>query len=457
MKPTAHALVLSTLLLPTIALSQQTGGQTGGAGGAQPTPTGNGAIFFHPDGTSSGHWDAVRLLHYGPDGSLNWDRLSAMAPYRGHLTDQLTGTSNAGAVIHATGTRAYSGSFGLDEAGNEIVSADGTTNTIMETAVTAGLGTALVQSGSLIEPGSAAFVAEAAARSDYEEIALEVVESGVDVMLGAGEEWLLPEGTEGRFGPGARADGRNLIQELEQNGYRLVYTREELLALPEDAERVFGVFNVEDTFYDRPEEELRAEGLPNYIGTAPTVGEMIDFALGRISQNEDGFLLVAEEEGTDNFCNNGNASGCLEALKRADDAFGTIATFIEGNPNTFMVTTSDSNAGGMQVVDAVDEEDEPFERVPATAENGAPLDGVDGTYTAPFTAAPDAQGNAYPFAVAWSTYDDVGSGVIARAHGLNAAELVPTSGIANTDIYRVLYRTLFGELPQTPAPEAGGE
>lgn len=436
-------LPLISALAFNAALAQQTGGAP-----AQPTPTGNGAIFFHPDGTSAGHWDAVRLLNHGPDGSLNWDALSEVAPYRGHLADQLTGTSNAGAVTHATGTRAYSGSFGLDEEGSEYTSADGTTNTLMETAVTAGLGTALVQSGSLIEPGSAAFVAEAASRNDLEEIALEVVESGVDVMLGAGEEWLLPEGTEGRFGAGARTDGRNLIRELENSGYRVVYTRDELLNLPADAGRVFGVFNVEDTFYDRPEEELRAEGLPNYLESAPTVGEMIDFALSRISDNENGFLLVAEEEGTDNFCNNGNASGCLEALGRADAAFGTIATFIEQNPDTFMVTTSDSNAGGMQIVDATDEEGEPFERVPATAESGAPLDGINGTNTAPFTAAPDAQGNRYPFAVAWSSYaDDLGSGVIARAHGLNAAELVPPSGIANTDIYRVLYRTLFGDLP----------
>lgn len=29
---------------------------------ASPKPTGNGAIFFHPDGTSASHWDATRIL-----------------------------------------------------------------------------------------------------------------------------------------------------------------------------------------------------------------------------------------------------------------------------------------------------------------------------------------------------------------------------------------------------------
>jgi alkaline phosphatase len=409
---------------------------------SSPTPTGNGAIFFHPDGTSASHWDATRILHYGPDGELNWDRIPVITTYRGHHLDQVGGTSNAGAVTHATGTRVHAGTFGLDPDGNEYISANGTYNTIMEEAVEAGLGTALVQSGSLIEPGTAAFVSEAPSRRDYEEIALEVVESGVDIMLGAGEEWLLPEGVQGRFGVGQRTDGRNLIAELEEMGYTVVYTREELLGLPADVTKVFGVFNVEDTFYDRPEEELRAEGLPNYIASAPTITEMSEFALSRISQNPNGFLVVIEEEGTDNMCNNLNASGCLEAFKRADDAAGFFLDFIAANPNTFMVTTSDSNASGLQVLD-VESADEPL---PANDEgSGSAIDGVDGTGTMPFMSAPDLNGNSFPFAIEWGSGDDVGSGVIARAAGLNAEEMVPVTGILNTDIYRMLYFTLFGE------------
>jgi alkaline phosphatase len=411
-------------------------------GQSGPTPTGNGAIFFHPDGTSASHWDATRILYYGPDSYLNWDRIPVVTTYRGHLLDQLTGTSNAGAVIHATGTRAYSGSFGLDPDGNEYRSANGTYNTIMEEAVLAGLGTALVQSGSLIEPGTAAFVSEAPSRRDYEEIALEVVESGVEIMLGAGEEWLLPEGVQGRFGMGKRTDGRNLVEELQKRGYSVVYTRDELLSLPPNTSKVFGIFNVEDTFYDRPEEELRTEGLPNYIESAPTIAEMTDFALSRISQNSNGFLAVIEEEGTDNMCNYLNASGCLEAFKRADDAIGVILDFIATNPKTFMVTTSDSNAGGMQVLD-VESADRPLPT--NEKESGSALDGVDGTGTKPFMSAPDLNGNSFPFAIEWASGDDLGSGVIARGAGLNAEELMPTSGILNTDIYRMLYFILFGE------------
>jgi len=408
------------------------------------SPTGNGAIFYHPDGTSMGHWDVARILYYGPDGSLNWDRLPQMAAYRGHLRDSLTSSSNGGATTHATGTRAWKGSFGRDPAGKKIRSAGGSSNTIMEDAVDCGLGTALVQTGTLVEPGTAVFVSNVDDRyEDRAQIALDVVESGVDIVLGAGEEWLLPEGVEGRFGIGRRSDRRNLIEELRERGYAVVYTREEMQALAPDADRVFGVFNVEDTFFDQPEEALREQGLPNFIESAPSVAEMTAFALDRIKANPNGFLAVIEEEASDNMCNKMNASGCLEAMKRADDGIGEILDFIDDNPNTFIVTTSDSNAGGIQISD-VREADSP---VPASARgSGAALDGIDGTETMPFISAPDRAGRTFPFAVAWAARDDIGSGVVARGAGLNAEMLVPSTGVANTDVYRMLYFTLFGRL-----------
>jgi alkaline phosphatase len=414
-------------------------------------PTGNGAIFFHPDGTSAGHWDAMRLLYHGPDGTSHWDRMPAMAAYRGHISGRLTSSSNAGASIHATGTRTWVGSFGLDRDGNELRAANGSTRTIMEEAVACELGTALIQTGSIIEPGTAAFVADAENRyEDAEEIALEVVESGVDILLGAGEEWLLPQGTEGRFGTGRRTDGRNLVEEARERGYAVVYTRDELMALDDDAGRVLGVFNVEDTFHDRPEEELQAMGLPNFLESAPSVAEMTEFALSRIGDDANGFLAVIEEEGSDNFCNKMNASGCLDAMKRADDAIAVMLDFIDTHPDTFIVTASDSNAGGIQIRD-VASADEP---VPTEApRSGAALDGRNGTGTLPFVAAPDREGRRFPFAIAWASGLDIGSGVIARGAGLDAAELVPASGVANTDIYRMLYYTLFGER----LPLAGAE
>jgi len=418
-------------------------GSLGGHAQAQegPTPTGDGAIFFHPDGTSAAHWDAARIRYAGPDSLLHWDRLPAVAPYRGHLSDQLAGTSNAGAVAHATGTRPHASTFGLTPDGDEYRSANGTRLTLMEQAVRAGLGTALVQTGSLIEPGTAAFVSEAARRANHEEIAREVVQSGVDVILGGGEKWLLPRGTSGRVGPGQRTDGRNLIDVRKDKGYTIVYTEAELEAVADTTEKVFGVFSHGHTFHDKTEEHLRAADQSLYVESAPTVAEMTTFALRRLQRGENGFFAVIEEEGSDNICNAMNASGCLRALKRADDAIGRIRSFLDAHPRTFLLTTSDSNANGMQVV-AVEEK----APVPAfDPGSGAPLDGRNGTDTRPFRSAPDVQGRRFPFAIGWAHDGDLGSGVLARAAGLGAREMLPTTGLQNTDVYRILYNTLFSE------------
>ena len=80
--------------------------------------------------------------------------------------------------------------------------------------------------------------------------------------------------------------------------------------------------------------------------------------------------------------------------------------------------------------------------LPATTRNGGMLDGRNGTGTPPFMSKPDRFGNRWPFGIAWASFDDNLGGIVAKAHGLNA-ELLPST-VDNTDIYRMMYATLFG-------------
>ncbi len=62
------------------------------------------------------------------------------------MKDQLGGTSNAGAVTHATGAKVYAESFGLNEDGSPISSLSGNTGkTIVQEAIAAQKVTALIQ------------------------------------------------------------------------------------------------------------------------------------------------------------------------------------------------------------------------------------------------------------------------------------------------------------------------
>jgi len=410
--------------------------------GAQNIPTGN-VIFIHPDGTSLATWNATRLLYYGTDGMLNWDRLTHIGLYQGHTKNTLTASSQAGATIHAYGVKVDYDSYGMDGT-KPLTSLSGYNNSIMIEARESGINIGIINSGTIVEPGSGAFVSSDVSRANGEDIAKKIIESGADLILSGGEQLLIPEGVEGIHGPGKRKDDLDLIEGAKQNGYYVVYNKEELLNIPEDAEKVLGVFALHHTFYDKSEEELTKLGLPNYKTTAPTLAEMTDMAIKFLSNKEGNFFLVVEEEGTDNFGNSNNANGFFEALKRADDAIGIAYNFLVQNPNTLLITAADSEAGGLELRGFTVESMNPDLPLPLTDNNGAPLDGRNGQGTLPFISAPDKLGNTFPFSVVWSSYGDVCGSVVAKAEGLNA-ELMKAK-TDNTDIYRIMYATLFGKI-----------
>jgi alkaline phosphatase len=150
-----------------------------------------------------------------------------------------------------------------------------------------------------------------------------------------------------------------------------------------------------------------------------------------------------EEEGSDNFANRNNASGVLTALHRADEAIGVVLDYMEEHPATLLVTTSDSEAGGPQVYPIQDGDSLVAETpLPPTTGNGGALDGREGTETPPFMSMADQFGERWPFGIAWASFSDNLGGVVAKAHGLNS-QLLPLN-VDNTDIYRIMYATLFG-------------
>lgn len=413
---------------------------------AAATQTGN-VIFFHPDGMGVNHWGAVRMHTVGPDGRLHWDRLPAMAVYLGHMNEALTSTSEGGATTHAYGVRVNSNAYAMHE-GERIRPLGGGEGSIAHQALARGRWVGLVNSGTAHEPGTGAFIASVRRRSNRQEIVGQLVRSGIQLHMAGGERWYLPRGVRGRFGEGGRDDGLNMIEELRARGCIIAYTAEEMRALPANAPCLWGIFAHEDTYNAMPEERQAEANLPHYNPDAPSVAEMAEVALRFLARAPQGFFLVVEEEGTDNFANSNNASGQLEAGRRADEAIGLFTRYVQANPRTLMLTTSDSDAGGLQVVGpgVLDRrgirEGQPMRE---RDENGAPWDGQTGTRGIPFMSAPDRNGRRHPFAIAWATRDDVSGGILVRGIGLNS-ELIRGT-MENTDIYRVMYRTLFGRSP----------
>jgi alkaline phosphatase len=204
--------------------------------------------------------------------------------------------------------------------GIQIQALSGTNKSIMQEAMDYGIKVGVVNSGSIVEPGTGVFLASETAREFSESIAEKIIFSGANVILSGGEEWLIPETIKGRHkAKGKRTDGRNLINEIIERGYTVVYSKDELMAVAANEDKVLGVFSDGHTFNDKSEAELLRDGLPLYQPNSPTLAEMTEKAIELLSFGENQFFLIVEEEGSDNFGNRNNAIGTLTALKRADD------------------------------------------------------------------------------------------------------------------------------------------
>jgi alkaline phosphatase len=219
------------------------------------------------------------VLEYGPDGYSNWDRMERMGIYRSHLLNSTNASSHGGATIHAFGVKVPFDTYGCCPE-KPLTSLSGKSIGIMMEARDAGMATCLINSGHICEPGTGVFAAGAAKRSMTDEISDQIIHSGVDIIFSGGEELMLPEGVTGHHGrPGVRSDGKNLIEEAKQLGYTVVYDRDEMLALPDETEKVLGVFAARHTFNAMTEEKLQEQGLPFYNEGAPSVAEMTETAL----------------------------------------------------------------------------------------------------------------------------------------------------------------------------------
>jgi alkaline phosphatase len=415
------------------------------------------AILFNVDGAGQAHWMAARWAQVGPDGHLNWDKLQHVADYRNHVRDILVTGSNSGCTAHAYGVKVMQPSLGSDS-GQPLKALSGKTLSIVEEAQAAGKSVALLNTADLTEAGTGAFLGHFGVPGkvlnygkDMVEkqslvVARQMIEAKPDVILAGGEVYLLPKGAKGRFGvEGKRTDGVNLVERAKELGYRIVYDREELLALPSGTQRVLGIFAANLMFNEDSEEGFAKSGLPLVPAGVPDVSELAAAALKIVSRNPKGFIMVVNDETMDNLSDHFNSQAVLKALSVADKTIGIMADYVKSHPRTLLLLTADASSGGFALYGRLPGPQRMAigtklpERDPVT---GAPIDGALGTGSEPFLAAPDRNGQRLPFATAWVSGIDLAGNVLVRATG-HQAELVRGS-LDNTDIYRVLYAALFG-------------
>lgn len=229
------------------------------------------------------------------------------------LTNKIT-DSAAGGTALATGTKTANGVIGQDTSGNVL-------KTVLEYAEDYGLSTGLVSTSSITHATPASFIAHDSSRNNYEAIAADFLDTEIEVFIGGG--W-------NHFA--SREDGQNLVESLEEKGYSVVRTIEEVEA--SQADRLAGLLA---EGHLPPAAEGRGDMLP--LATAK--------ALDILSRNEEGFFLMVEGSQIDWGGHANDIDYVVSETIDFDNAVRVAVDFAKNNHGTLVVVTSDHETGGL--------------------------------------------------------------------------------------------------------------
>ena len=273
------------------------------------------------DGMGLAHITAARLHARGAGGELAIDRLPVTGHARTHSATEVITDSAAAATALATGIRTRNRRLAVAPDGRHAL-------TILEAAHDRGLATGLVATSTITHATPAAFAVHVNDRGDEMAIAAQMIEAGVDVLLGGGRSMFLPREHAG----GRRDDGRNLLDEARTRGYAVVDSATGLSA--STADRVIGLFR------DGP--------MPD-SATEPTLATLTASAINRLSRDPDGFLLMVEGSQIDWASHENDGGRMLAEMARFDEAIAAALEFAGHDGRTLLVVTGDHETGGVAI------------------------------------------------------------------------------------------------------------
>ena len=294
-------------------------------------------VLLIGDGMGAAHRELGRLSSVGMDGELAMNKLPAAGLVHTTSTEPVTDSAAAGTAI-ATGVKTNNGAVGVDENGDEVRS-------VLDLARQAGKATGLVTTTLITDATPASFGASVADRGDHEEIARQYAESDIDLLLGGGADVWYEEGSEDGGGEdgseGSGSDQSNLIELARDNGYAVVESAEELERA--DDGKLLGLLADERMY------EPAAEGEGDEYSPVVSVADMTRTAIERLSDDDDGFFLVVEEEAIDEFAHENNAERTAQAVAALDAAVEVAMDFAEDNPETLVIVAADHETGGLGI------------------------------------------------------------------------------------------------------------
>ena len=280
------------------------------------------------DGMGAEHRKAARWATVGETGKLSTDDMPASGLLQTHSADNVIADSAAATTAMATGVKTNNGVLGLD-------ANLGYVSTILEKAKRQGKRVGLVTTTHITHATPAAFAAHIEDRNLMRKIAEQLLTTGVDILLGGGEDEFLPASDNGCFPEaGERDDGRNVINEAIAIGYVYVCEPSSFEFLETSSTlQLIGLFA--DEGMTRP--------------YSPSLAEMTQKAMDILSQNSSGFFLVVEGGQIDWASHNNDAKNAISDTIGLDEAVEVAKQFASKANDTLIIVTADHETGGMSV------------------------------------------------------------------------------------------------------------
>jgi len=248
---------------------------------------------------------------------LNLERAVHVGLIKTHSSDDLVTDSAAGATSFASGIKTYNGAIGVN---TDTVSVP----TIVEMAEAQGMKTGLVATSTIVHATPACYFSHRKSRALYEEIALDLPTSGIDIFIGGGRQYFDMRVT----------DTLDVIRTLQEEGYDI---RNNIFRTGQEpiSEKI-GIF----THWDQPKPYLTGR---DYLVPASK------FALEHLKDAENGFFIMIEGSQIDWGGHANNSDYIVTEMIEFDKAIGEIMDFVEADGETLLVITADHETGGYAI------------------------------------------------------------------------------------------------------------
>lgn len=230
--------------------------------------------------------------------------------------------SAAAATAMSAGIKTYNAAIAVDNNGSSV-------KTVLEAAKEKGKSTGLVATSEITHATPAAYGAHDVNRKNMNAIADdyydEMINGGhkIDVMLGGGiSNFVRPD--------------RDLTKQFQKDGYSYVTNKDEMMK--SENPRMLGLFS--------------QGGMPKMLdreASMPSLKDMTETALNKLSQNKKGFFLMVEGSQIDWAGHDNDIVAAMSEMEDFEKAFKAAIDFAKKDKHTLVVATADHSTGGFSI------------------------------------------------------------------------------------------------------------